>query len=164
MEKKLWLFCFLIRLVSHSYLPIDSLSSWLIYAQPSCRSLMLFIVTQFLAIAFTTGTIGLWLPYTLIIYLMLGFLGTWASKKIAKTISNQLVLAGVFIILYDCATGLILGPLLYGQPFIQALIGQIPFTLWHLITSYALLIYFIHATNITLFIKEKRKLLLQSNI
>ena len=33
---------------------------------------------------------------------------------------------------YDAVTGLGIGTLLFHQPFMQALIGQIPFTAWHL--------------------------------
>lgn len=33
---------------------------------------------------------------------------------------------------YDAVTGLAMGPLIFGQPFVLALAGQIPFTLLHL--------------------------------
>ena len=43
---------------------------------------------------------------------------------------------------YDAVTGLTVGPLLFHQTFYSALIGQIPFTILHLIgnTSFALLL------------------------
>lgn len=36
-------------------------------------------------------------------------------------------------IAYDALTSLTIGPLMFGQPFMNALVGQIPFTLMHLV-------------------------------
>jgi hypothetical protein len=35
-------------------------------------------------------------------------------------------------LVYDALTGLTIGPLMFKMPFMVALVGQIPFTLWHL--------------------------------
>ena len=45
---------------------------------------------------------------------------------------NYVLFAVIGTLFYDAVTGLTIGPLLWGQPFMVALIGQIPFTLLHL--------------------------------
>jgi hypothetical protein len=37
------------------------------------------------------------------------------------------------VLVYDVVTGLTVGPLAYGQPFAAAVVGQIPFTILHLL-------------------------------
>ena len=46
----------------------------------------------------------------------------------------RFALLGAFLtVLYDALTGLTIGPIFYRQPFMEALVGQIPFTAWHLL-------------------------------
>ena len=55
--------------------------------------------------------------------------GKWFFRASTK---NFLIYGIAGVIAYDAVTGLSLGPLFFNQPFMEALIGQIPFTLLHL--------------------------------
>jgi len=46
---------------------------------------------------------------------------------------SYVLYAVVGTVLYDAVTGLSVGPLFYGQPFMDALKGQIPFTINHVL-------------------------------
>ncbi len=80
---------------------------------------------------FTSG-IGVWTAITALAY---GFLGLGAAYffKNRSGWKNYALYAVVATIFYDAVTGLTLGPIFFGQPFMQALIGQIPFTALHLL-------------------------------
>ena len=80
-----------------------------------------------------TGTIGMWTWITAAAYGLLG-LGAhyYLSNKKGKTV-DYVVYAIIGTIAYDIVTGLSIGPLFYDQPFMEALKGQIPFTINHLI-------------------------------
>jgi uncharacterized membrane protein len=86
---------------------------------------------------FVTQKIGIWTIITMFAY---GFLGVGASyffKKYAQSTRNYIRFAIIATILYDAFTGLTIGPLFFHQTFMQALIGQIPFTILHLIGNVA---------------------------
>ena len=79
-----------------------------------------------------TMKVGEWTFVTAFAY---GFLGLWASiyfKNKKSTSLNYVKFAVMGTILYDIVTGLTVGPVFFNQPIIQALMGQIPFTLLHL--------------------------------
>jgi uncharacterized membrane protein len=80
-----------------------------------------------------TSGIGMWTWITACAY---GTLGIWAHyffKKREATTKNFVVFGVMGTLAYDIVTGLSIGPLFYGQPFMQALVGQIPFTAMHLV-------------------------------
>ncbi len=86
----------------------------------------------FLFDAVTSG-IGMWTLVTAVAY---GLLGLWAShffKNKKNTSINYVKFAVMGTIVYDVITGFTVGPLFFGQPFLQAVMGQIPFTILHLI-------------------------------
>lgn len=75
---------------------------------------------------------GMWTWVTASAY---GFLGVGAAaffKNRESTPMNYLKFGVLATILYDAVTGLSIGSLFWGQSFIEALIGQIPFTAYHL--------------------------------
>lgn len=79
-----------------------------------------------------TSGIGIW---TLITAFAYGLLGIGASYFF-KNRSGWMSYAGyavVATIFYDAITGLTIGPLFFNQSFMVSLIGQIPFTLLHLL-------------------------------
>jgi energy-coupling factor transport system substrate-specific component len=80
---------------------------------------------------FTSG-IGLW---TLITGLAYGFIGLTSSFffKNRSGRKNYVIYAIVATIFYDVVTGLTIGPLFFNLPFMVALVGQIPFTILHLL-------------------------------
>jgi len=80
-----------------------------------------------------TSGIGMWTLVTAAAY---GALGAGAYAYFAKrkaTTKNFLVFGIAGTVLYDIVTGLTVGPLFFGQPFMLAVVGQIPFTLMHLL-------------------------------
>ncbi len=84
-----------------------------------------------------TSGLGMWSFITAVAY---GLLGLWAvvyfkNKKIGMWSYAKFAVMGT--ILYDAITGLSVGPLLFHQSFYTALVGQIPFTLLHLVGNVA---------------------------
>ncbi len=79
-----------------------------------------------------TSGIGMWTWVTAVAF---GFLGVGAAaffKNRPATRKNFLIYGILSTIAYDAVTGLSIGPLFWGQPFVDAFFGQIPFTLYHL--------------------------------
>lgn len=89
----------------------------------------------FLSILFydvLTSGIGVWTVVTAVAY---GFLGIWVSyfMKNKSGWRNYALCAVIGTIAYDIVTGLTVGPIFFDQPFLQAVVGQVPFTLLHLL-------------------------------
>lgn len=81
--------------------------------------------------AVTSGW-GVWTLVTALAYGALGPASYLFFKNREASIGNFLRFGIIGTIAYDAATGLTIGPLFMGQPFLVALTGQIPFTLLHL--------------------------------
>ncbi len=81
--------------------------------------------------AVTSGW-GIWTLITALAYGALGPAAHFYFKNREASVGNFLRFGIVGTIAYDAVTGLTIGPLFTGQPFLVALIGQIPFTLLHL--------------------------------
>lgn len=81
--------------------------------------------------AVTSGW-GIWTLVTALSYGALGPAAHFYFLKREASVGNFLRFGIVGTLAYDAATGLTIGPLFTGQPFLVALMGQIPFTLLHL--------------------------------
>ena len=81
--------------------------------------------------AITSGW-GIWTLVTALAYGGLGLSAHYFFKNRDASVKNFLKFGIVGTIAYDAVTGLTIGPLFMGQPFMLALVGQIPFTLLHL--------------------------------
>ena len=84
---------------------------------------------------FLVGKLGLW---TLITGITYGILGIWSVSffKIRKMQRlNYVKFAIIGTLFFDAVTGLTIGPLFFGQSIMSAFVGQIPFTILHLIGS-----------------------------
>jgi uncharacterized membrane protein len=94
-------------------------------------SFMFGFFSIFLFDSITSG-IGIWTLVTAFAY---GFLGLGAQYyfKNRSGWKNYALYAVVATILYDAVTGLTIGPLFFHQSFMVSLIGQIPFTVLHLL-------------------------------
>lgn len=79
-----------------------------------------------------TSGFGIWTLITAIVYGMIG-LGAQYFFKNRSGWKNYATYAVLATILYDAVTGLTIGPLFFHQSFIVSLIGQIPFTIFHLL-------------------------------
>ena len=78
------------------------------------------------------GNVGPWIWITAIAYGLLGVLAYLFFRKRRGKVKNFVVFSVFATIFYDVITGLTIGPLVFGQTFMSALVGQIPFTLYHL--------------------------------
>ena len=78
------------------------------------------------------GALGIWTLVTAIAYGLLGIGAFFFFKNRESTTKNYLIYGVGGTVLYDAVTGLSVGPLFFGQPFMAALVGQIPFTLMHI--------------------------------
>jgi energy-coupling factor transport system substrate-specific component len=80
-----------------------------------------------------TNTLGVWSLLTASAYGVLGLLGAFYFRNRVPSAFNFVRFAIFGTLFFDAATGLTIGPLFFNQPFLAALIGQIPFTAWHLV-------------------------------
>jgi uncharacterized membrane protein len=85
-----------------------------------------------------TAKVGVWTLVTAFAYGFLALFSSWYFKNRESKALNYALHAVYATILYDALTGLTIGPLFFGQSFVQALLGQIPFTLYHLIGNVTL--------------------------
>ncbi len=130
----LWTLCFLFRLFPFRVPNVEPIlaAQMPLSRQSGAVSGFLF---GFLSIFFFdvfTMRVGWW---TLITALMYGFLGLLASRYLHSRSSraSYVTFAVVGTLLYDAVTGLTVGPLFFGQSLLLAALGQIPFTLAHLL-------------------------------
>lgn len=96
-----------------------------------------FAVLSILSFDLITGTLGMQTLFTTLSY---GLVGIFSVKYFSSFAENKSIGAlqyarfAVFSTLfYDTMTGLTAGPLFFNQTFTEALVGQIPFTIFHLI-------------------------------
>jgi len=80
-----------------------------------------------------TSGLGIWTAVTAFAYGGLGIAAYFFFRNRAASVGNFVGFGIMGTIFYDALTGLTIGPLFYGQPFMLALIGQIPFTLMHVL-------------------------------
>ena len=80
-----------------------------------------------------TSGIGMWTVVTGFMYGALGVSAHLFFQNRKASTKNFLAFGIGGTLVYDAVTGLITGPLFFGQPLIAAIIGQIPFTLMHLL-------------------------------
>ena len=75
---------------------------------------------------------GIWTWMTAITYGLVGLGGAWWFKHQEGSAKNFVTYSVVATLIYDFITGPIMSSIIFKMSFTQALIGQIPFTLWHL--------------------------------
>lgn len=93
----------------------------------------IFASSNILLYDIITSKIGIWTLITAITYGFLAISAVHFFKKRKQNRINYVYFAIIGTLLYDAITGLTVGPLFFHQPFMVALIGQIPFTLLHLV-------------------------------
>lgn len=80
-----------------------------------------------------TSGIGVWTEVTALTYGLVGIASHIYFKNRDASRGNFIGFGIVATLFYDAVTGLTVGPLAFGQSFAAAAIGQIPFTLMHLL-------------------------------
>ena len=128
------IFVVLIRLVPH----VPNVEPIMATLMPFSRkwgmlSGLFFGVMAVVLYDLATGTFGPWTAFTAGAYGLLGIASGLYFKHVkGKAIVQYLGFAIVGTLFYDAITGLTVGPLFYGQSFMAALAGQVPYTLTHL--------------------------------
>lgn len=79
------------------------------------------------------GRAGSWTILTAITYGLVGVWGSYFLKLRSANAMNFVIASIVGTLFFDFVTGILMGPLFYGQTWSSALVGQIPFTLRHLV-------------------------------
>ena len=82
---------------------------------------------------FLTHTLGMWTLVTATTYGVLGLFSFWYLRNREAKVLNFVSIAVVGTLFFDTVTGLVMGPILFHQSFYVALVGQIPFTVSHLL-------------------------------
>lgn len=82
---------------------------------------------------FVDGDVGPWTWITATIYGGIGAGAYYFLKNKSPRPLNFFTYSIIGTLIFDALTGLTTGPLFFGQPFLVALTGQIPFTLIHLL-------------------------------
>jgi len=101
-----------------------------------------------------TSGIGIWTFVTAIAYGLLG-LGASYYFRNRSGWKNYAIYAFIATIIYDAVTGLTIGPLFFHQSLTVSLIGQIPFTVLHLISNVSFAIVLSPALE-AWFVKERK--------
>jgi uncharacterized membrane protein YuzA (DUF378 family) len=134
-----WCVVLLFRLIPNRIPNVEGVMGTLMPVSKRFHALGSFLYA-FSAIALydiITGMVGIWTLLTAVTYGGIGIWAVWYFKKKAAT-RTQFVLFSIYgTLVYDIITGVFGGPVFFGQPFLEALIGQIPFTLSHLIGNVA---------------------------
>ncbi len=94
---------------------------------------LIFGALSILSYDLITGTLGKWSLLTIGAYALIGYLSGLYFQKRKSSIKNYIIFAIVGTLIYDVITGFGVGMLVFGQGFNQTLVGQVPFTLNHLL-------------------------------
>jgi len=95
----------------------------------------LFAFLTMVSFDFITMKIGIWTAVTASTYACLGLLFYLIYKKLKKVKLKHYLGSGIAgVLIFDFVTGPIMSSWLFGIGFAAAFIGQIPFTIMHLLT------------------------------
>jgi uncharacterized membrane protein len=85
---------------------------------------------------FVTNLLGPWTLLTSITYGLVGLMAHYFLKDQKKVGMHDYISLGILgVLIFDFITGVLATPLLFGGTFTESLIGQIPFTAMHLLTT-----------------------------
>lgn len=125
---------FLVRLIPFRAPNIEPIMAVAMPFGKAYKGLFTFIFAASSIILFdlVTSGFGMWTVITAVAYGLVG-LGAASFFRNRSGWKNYALYAIFATILYDAVTGLTMGPLFFGMPFMVALVGQVPFTLLHLL-------------------------------
>lgn len=130
-----WILCFLVRLLPFRPPNIEPVLAFQMPFAKNFGYLPGFVFAFFNIILYDLLTAGLG-PWTFITAVAYGLIGIWAARFFRRRTGTRIQYASFAIwstLFYDAATGLTLGPIFFGQSFLAALVGQVPFTALHLL-------------------------------
>ena len=94
---------------------------------------MLFATSGIVVYDTVTSGVGVWTLVTAIAFGMIAFASHYYFSAKRQTRAHFVGFGIASTLWYDAVTGLTIGPLFWHQSLIQAIVGQIPFTLLHLV-------------------------------
>ena len=83
-----------------------------------------------------TSGIGIWTFFTALCYGLIGLCAYWFLRK-KEGWKSYTTYAIISTLGFDIVTGILVGPIFYNQSWMSAIVGQIPFTLYHLMGNIA---------------------------
>ena len=92
----------------------------------------LYGILSIALVDFLMGKIGSWTIVTALTYGAVGVYAAYFLKNRSATSYNFVVMSVVGTLFFDLITGVLMGPIFYNQPWMEAIVGQVPFTLRHL--------------------------------
>lgn len=97
----------------------------------------LFASVSMVLLDVVVGRVGVWTVVTAVTY---GVLGACAPLffKYLSGVRGYVSYAVLATLVFDGITGVLMGPVLFGGTFASAFVGQIPFTVMHLVGNMAL--------------------------
>lgn len=99
------------------------------------KSASFAFIAMFIFDFFTSG-IGIWTIVIASVYALIALVFSFFFKKIKKAKISQYALAATIgIIAFDIITGPIMSSLIFKMPFWISVIGQVPFTFYHLVSG-----------------------------
>ncbi len=134
-----WLVVFFIRLIPFRPPNVEPMLATIMPYSKKYKLLPSFLF-GFLGIGIfdlVLGRLGIWTIITAFAYGSLGIGAYYFFRKRESNVKNYIIFGVFGTIFYDAITGLTIGPILFGQSFMVSLIGQIPFTINHLLGTVA---------------------------
>lgn len=128
-----WLGVFALRLIPFRIPNVEGVMATLMPVSKRFGMLTSFLY-GFLAIALydvVTREVGWWTLETAATYGVVGVASVWFFKRRSARVRNFVGFAIAATLFYDAVTGVLFAPL-YGMSMYVALVGQIPFTAYHL--------------------------------
>lgn len=129
-----WALCFAVRLLPYRPANVEPVMTTMMPFAKRFGVLgsVFFVVCNFLLYDALTSGIGVWTFVTAGAYAVVAMGAAWYFRTRSGAL-HYAVYAAIGTIIFDALTGLTVGPIVYDQPFLEALTGQIPFTLRHLL-------------------------------
>lgn len=78
------------------------------------------------------GKVGSWTILTALSYGAVGVWGGYFLRNRSGSARNFIIVSIAGTLFFDLVTGVLAGPVLFHQPWLEAIVGQIPFTIRHL--------------------------------
>lgn len=94
---------------------------------------LFFAIISILLYDVITHTLGVQTFFTVFAYAVVGWWAGYYFKSRASNSMNYVRFAIMGTLVFDALTGLTVGPIFFHQSFFQSLVGQIPFTAFHLL-------------------------------
>jgi hypothetical protein len=113
---------------------IDPIAGILLFVPRTFSRVLWYAIIVASVILYDVITVGfgIWTLSVVAVYMLIAI--AYNKFRLPSQSWSTMMIRGIAMtVVFDVLTGLTVGPLLFGQPFAVALMGQIPFTLIHLV-------------------------------